>query len=87
LARIRGISQDFLITGNRRVEDDFTDGATFSPYSHSPEQRSILQGKQCMVIQWGSPSNVQNGMNHRALPVLVIGLGIQIVPDSKESDA
>ncbi len=43
LAAIRGVSQDFLITGHRRIKNNFTDSLAIGPNRSSAEDCSVLK--------------------------------------------
>jgi len=45
LARVGGIGQDFLITGDRGVEHDFADGFAFRTDRDAAEDRAVCEGE------------------------------------------
>lgn len=45
LSTITGVSEDFLVAGHRRVENDFTDSLTFSANRNTVENRPVLQSQ------------------------------------------
>jgi hypothetical protein len=67
LAAVRGISQDFLVSGHGRVEDNLANGFALCPNGNPVKDRSILQRKHSWFRQQQSPeyirlaSHTQNG--------------------------
>ena len=51
LSGIRGVGEYFLITGNRRIEDDFSDDKTIYTNSSTLEQHTVFECKYCSTIQ------------------------------------
>ena len=47
LPTIGGIGEDLLVTGHRRVEDDFADGLPFSTDRNALKYSPVLQSKNC----------------------------------------
>ena len=45
LAAVRGIRQDLLVSGHRRIENDFTDGLAVSTNGSAFENGAILQSQ------------------------------------------
>src|SRR5690606_14565294 len=56
LARVRGVGQDFLVAGHRRVEHDLANGTAGRADGNAFEHRADLEREACGWGHWRSPT-------------------------------